>query len=224
MLMRDFFAFRTMITPFVIQVIFVIGLILVVIGGIGALANDQPIIGLALLIFGGLYWRILCELLIVVFRMNKSLDAIKEDTAALAFALPGPGGAPHPGSSRVEASPIASPAQRVSTGKSDEPAAAASAAHAAPTATLLPEGWYSDSERPGHKRWWDGTAWGIRDDEHPSTATAIAAEPSSEAEPAAVSSSEPESASAPLSQARFCENCGAERSPEARFCTSCGHA
>jgi len=32
-----------------------------------------------------------------------------------------------------------------------------------------PEGWYDDSERPGHKRWWDGTAWGMRDDEHPST-------------------------------------------------------
>ena len=32
--------------------------------------------------------------------------------------------------------------------------------------TLPPEGWYDDSERPGHKRWWDGTAWGMRDDEH----------------------------------------------------------
>jgi hypothetical protein len=43
--------------------------------------------------------------------------------------------------------------------------------------------------------------------------TATAAEPSSEAAPAEGSSSGP---------ARFCDNCGAERSPGKRFCPSCG--
>lgn len=40
-------------------------------------------------------------------------------------------------------------------------------------------------------------------------------------EPAATASSPPESEPAPT---RYCENCGAERSPDSRFCTSCGHA
>jgi Protein of unknown function (DUF2510)/zinc-ribbon domain len=41
-----------------------------------------------------------------------------------------------------------------------------------------PAGWYDDSQRHGHKRWWDGAAWGMRDDEHPSLATeSPAAEP-----------------------------------------------
>jgi hypothetical protein len=30
-------------------------------------------------------------------------------------------------------------------------------------------------------------------------------------------------AEAPTSTVRYCENCGAERSPSARYCTSCGH-
>jgi hypothetical protein len=36
-----------------------------------------------------------------------------------------------------------------------------------PTAAAPPPAWYDDVERPGHRRWWDGTAWGVRDDEPP---------------------------------------------------------
>jgi len=38
----------------------------------------------------------------------------------------------------------------------------------APVASMPPAGWYDDAQRSGHKRWWDGTAWGMTDDEHPS--------------------------------------------------------
>jgi hypothetical protein len=144
--MRDFFAFRRMIAGVVIQVVFVLGLIAIVIAFIASLANDQALVGLLVLVFGTLYWRIICEVFIVLFRMNESLDTIKANTAALASTPPGPGGTP----ARVEAAPGASPA---------------AGASAAPTATSSPEGWYDDSERPGHKRWWDGTKWGRRDDE-----------------------------------------------------------
>lgn len=45
---------------------------------------------------------------------------------------------------------------------------------------------------------------------------------SSEAATVAVSSPAPESVPAPLRAGRFCENCGAERSPGKAFCTACG--
>jgi Domain of unknown function (DUF4282)/Protein of unknown function (DUF2510) len=150
--MRDFFAFRTMISATVIQVVFVLGLIGIVVAAIGAIASDQATFGILLLIFGGLYWRIICEFIIVVFRMNSSLNAIRANTAGLAPALPGGGGTSDPQGAGVVGATTASPVQLGSTGEAPPPA-----------------GWYDDSERPGHKRWWDGTAWGMRDEEHPPT-------------------------------------------------------
>ena len=78
--MRDFFAFRTMISGFVIQILFVLGLIAIVATTIGAFANDEPLLGLLVLVFGTLYWRIICEFMIVVFRMQGSLKAIQANT------------------------------------------------------------------------------------------------------------------------------------------------
>ena len=118
-----------------------------------------------------------------------------------------------------------------------------------PVAAAASAGWYDDSARAGHKRWWDGAAWGISDDEHPSVVSgtqpadpvvvgasesspveaaepvvvAAAAEPITPATSAAdpLAAPEPEAADPP---ARFCENCGAPRRPGGKFCTSCGHA
>lgn len=138
--MGDFLAFRRLITTEVIQVLFWIGSIGIVIAAIAAIANDQALEGLLLLVFGLLYVRVLCEVFIVLFRMHDTLVSIKGDTAALPAAVPG-GGVPAP----VE------PAEQAAVSAAQPP----------------PEGWYDDSERPGHKRWWDGTAWGRRDDEPP---------------------------------------------------------
>jgi hypothetical protein len=139
----DFFAFRMLITPRFIQILFAIGLAGIVLGSLAALAGDQPVAGILFLLFGVLYWRILCELFFVLFRINDTLSGIKRDTGAMA--------------------PATAPAE-VAVPAASEPAVAEIAAAPAAAATA-PEGWYDDSERPGHKRWWDGTAWGKRDDE-----------------------------------------------------------
>ena len=55
------------------------------------------------------------------------------------------------------------------------PSGSAAIALPAPVASMPPQGWYDDAQRPGRKRWWDGTAWGMRDDEHPSMGSGSAA-------------------------------------------------
>jgi hypothetical protein len=209
---RDFLTFRKLIATYFIQVIFWLGVVGLVVVFFGAISQDQALVGLLVLIFGGLYWRILCEVFIVLFRMNNTLTSISVDTAGLSGALAGRVAEPSPGRARTEPAPIAGSGETAST-------------------DMPPKGWYEDAERPGHTRWWDGTAWGMRDDEHAASetgeapaVTAMPVEPNAEAAPAAAGSSAPELPLAPQPEARFCENCGAARSPDGRFCTSCGHA
>lgn len=83
--MRDFWAFRTMVTPVIIQVIFWVGAILcIVIGGMmiiyGAGRMGQvPYLwkGIFLLVLGPLGVRVYCEILIIFFRINETLTEIK---------------------------------------------------------------------------------------------------------------------------------------------------
>jgi len=87
--MDDFLAFRKMITPVIIQVIFWVGVALcvilglvLIIGGAGERygGGEQVLGGLLLFIFGPIVVRIWCELLILFFRMNETLTEIKSNT------------------------------------------------------------------------------------------------------------------------------------------------
>lgn len=82
--MSDFWAFRKMVTPIIIQIIFWVGVITCVIGGIILIAvgikqpGDQSVLkGVLLVIFGPLAVRLYCEILIVFFRINETLTEIK---------------------------------------------------------------------------------------------------------------------------------------------------
>jgi hypothetical protein len=87
--MSDFWAFRTMVTPVIIQIIFWIGaLICLFVGAImifmGASAHqpgmgDYIWKGILLFILGPLAVRIYCEILIIFFRINETLTEIKHD-------------------------------------------------------------------------------------------------------------------------------------------------
>ena len=86
--MRDFLAFRTMVAPIIIQIIFWVGVaacIILGLGGIFSASGPRPGIqigtGLLFLVLGPLVVRIYCEILIIFFRINETLTEIKHAMA-----------------------------------------------------------------------------------------------------------------------------------------------
>lgn len=82
--MGDFLAFRKMITPLVIQVLFWLGVVGAVLMGLFTLVTAdglQKIVGLGILVGGPFVVRIYCELLIVLFKIHESLTDIADNTA-----------------------------------------------------------------------------------------------------------------------------------------------
>jgi hypothetical protein len=89
---NDFLSFKTMITLKIIQIVYTVVALIITIGSIFLIFKSDDrrgyydsgpspvVIGLSLLIFGNIVWRIWCELMIVIFRINKSLESINENT------------------------------------------------------------------------------------------------------------------------------------------------
>jgi len=80
--MKEFFGFHKMISAIIIKVLYVIGAIVLTIGGIIApfLDGDYVLPGIAALILGNLIWRIICEGWILVFSMHETLNVIEKNT------------------------------------------------------------------------------------------------------------------------------------------------
>jgi len=84
--MNDFLAFRRMVTPIVIQVVFWLGLVACVVVGLGSVVAGATssygggwmvLWGFFMLLVGPLVVRIYCELLIVLFGIHSTLADIK---------------------------------------------------------------------------------------------------------------------------------------------------
>ncbi len=91
--MQDFLKFKKMVTPVIIQILFWIGVVVSVIGGLisivrGAGASygggGMVLVGLLWIFLGPIIVRIYCELLIVIFSINDTLTDIKNQLKAKA--------------------------------------------------------------------------------------------------------------------------------------------
>jgi hypothetical protein len=83
--MKDFLAFRTMLTPLIIQGVFwlgvaicvLVGMLLIMLGVSGRFGTLEVLKGVLLLLLGPVAVRIYCEVLIIFFRINETLTEIK---------------------------------------------------------------------------------------------------------------------------------------------------
>ena len=85
--MRDFWAFRTMVTPVIIQILFwigavlclVTGAIMIIYGATQFQAGESQYLwkGVLLFVLGPLGVRVYCEILMIFFRINETLTEIK---------------------------------------------------------------------------------------------------------------------------------------------------
>jgi hypothetical protein len=77
--MKNFLTFRTMLAPILIQIIFWIIVAFLIIVGILDIVHHAPLkILFQVIIIGPLVTRVICETLILFFRMNNNLIEIKQ--------------------------------------------------------------------------------------------------------------------------------------------------
>ncbi|HAI13610.1 MAG TPA: hypothetical protein DCM28_18030 [Phycisphaerales bacterium] len=86
--MRDYLNFRKMITPFVLQVLFWVFVVIVELTGFSQIiaglftqngSIEMVLIGILTVLAGPLFIRIYCELLIVIFSINNTLLDIRSE-------------------------------------------------------------------------------------------------------------------------------------------------
>ncbi|MCL2643909.1 MAG: DUF4282 domain-containing protein [Betaproteobacteria bacterium] len=75
--MKALLTFDTMLAPKLITLLYYLGLIGVLIGGIGSIATGRIIPGILTLVVGGLLVRVSCEIWIIFFKMNETLQEIR---------------------------------------------------------------------------------------------------------------------------------------------------
>lgn len=77
--MKDLLIFRKMLTPWLVQFLFWIAMIIFIGIAIVDIIHDVSVyVVLEIIILGPLATRIVCEILILFFRMNDHLTAIKK--------------------------------------------------------------------------------------------------------------------------------------------------
>jgi len=83
--MKDWIQFRTMWTPTLIQMVFIIGsVVLVFLGGREMIEGDERserLIGLAVLLLGPPLLRMLSEWIVVVFKIHQALENLRKEMA-----------------------------------------------------------------------------------------------------------------------------------------------
>lgn len=77
-LARAVLRFDSMLTPKIITVVYWLLLLAVVLGALGTIFSGEIFGGIGLLIGGGVFARIWCELMIVLFKINENIQKMAD--------------------------------------------------------------------------------------------------------------------------------------------------
>lgn len=75
--MKDFLTFRRMLTPVLIQILFWLGILACLWTAVMDFIHHQVFLGFLALIIGPVLVRVICEILIIFFRINQTLTEIR---------------------------------------------------------------------------------------------------------------------------------------------------
>ena len=75
--MKDFFLFRRMLIPYLVQVLFWLGIVTCIVLAITDFSQGGVWRGIGTLILGPIIIRMACEYVVVLFRINDTLTEIK---------------------------------------------------------------------------------------------------------------------------------------------------
>lgn len=77
-MVKDYFLFKRMLIPFLVQILFWLGIITTTVTGVLDLTHGAWIQGILTIILGPVLVRMACEIMIVLFEINDTLTDIKE--------------------------------------------------------------------------------------------------------------------------------------------------
>ncbi len=76
--MNDFFAFRRMLTPWILRISYIVGIILTTIVGIYDIVSQHEILlGIMVIILSPIFLRVALEFIMVYFILNETLTDIR---------------------------------------------------------------------------------------------------------------------------------------------------
>lgn len=77
-IVRSIFYFDSMLIPKLITAAYWLGLVCILFGAIGMMAESGVVEGIAVLLIGPIILRFWCELMIVVFKINENIQKIAD--------------------------------------------------------------------------------------------------------------------------------------------------
>ena len=73
----SFWSFDKMVSGRLIKILYILGLISITISGFTMFRYSGFLLGLVMIVIGNLFWRIMCEAIIIVFKIFEKLNQIE---------------------------------------------------------------------------------------------------------------------------------------------------